>query len=210
MMNAVWLTLAKFKKSAILAVTMTLLFTAGCSLSADPPPVAQQRADLKDSDGDGVINQRDACLGTPVGADIDNEGCAEVLELSARDNLHILFANNSSRIPASFLREVDQLARFMKSFPQTHVQLKGYASPVGSVEANLALSKKRANAVKQALVRKGVAADRIVIIGFGENEPVKAESERQTEILSRRVTASVVASEESVVMKWTIYSTAAK
>ncbi|KXF80930.1 OmpA family protein [Enterovibrio coralii] len=210
MMNAVWLNRAKFKKAVILPITASFLLTAGCSLSVDPPPVAKQEADLQDADRDGVINQRDECLGTPVGADINNSGCAEVLELSARDNLHILFANNSSRIPSTFLREVDQLARFMKSFPQTHVELKGYASTVGSAEANLALSQRRANAVKQALVRKGISPDRVVIMGFGESDPVASDSERQTEILSRRVTAAVAASEESVVMKWTIYSTAAK
>ncbi|PKF50666.1 OmpA family protein [Enterovibrio nigricans] len=210
MTNAVWLSRVKFKKAVVLPIAASVLFVAGCSLAVDPPPVAQQMADLKDTDGDGVINQRDACSGTPPGADINNDGCAEVLALNARDNLHILFANNSARIPASFLREVDQLARFMKSFPQTHVELKGYASPIGSIDANQALSERRANAVKQALVRKGVTPDRIMIVGFGENEPVAANSEHQTEILSRRVTASVAASDENVVMKWTIYSTAAK
>ncbi len=120
--------------------------------------------------------------------------------------LHILFANNTSIIPPSFLGEVRQLSTFMKTFPTTRVELKGYASPTGSNEHNIALSQDRAAAVKDALTRQGVKASRIEIIGFGESDPVIADSQDRTEILSRRVTASVKATEESVVMAWTIYT----
>ncbi|WP_407330375.1 OmpA family protein [Enterovibrio sp. 27052020O] len=179
---------------------------SGCSLSAAQPPVAEQRADLLDNDNDGVINARDTCPATPKDAVIDNNGCPELLEVVARDDLHILFANNSVKIPSSFLSEVDDLANFMKTFPQTKVELKGYASPVGSVELNQALSQLRAEVVKKALVRKRIAPSRITILALGESEPVVTPSKKQTEVLSRRVTASVVSSQTSVIQEWTIYT----
>ncbi|MGF1766268.1 OmpA family protein [Enterovibrio makurazakiensis] len=220
MMNVVWPRKAKFAEqlsfkqlSAKLMVKVALFATisvggllSGCSTSAPQPPVAEQNADLFDMDSDGVINARDECESTPQGAIINNVGCSEFIETEARDDLHVLFSNNSVKIPPSFDGEVTELARFMKTFPHTLVQLKGYASPSGSDELNLALSTKRAQSIKMALVRKGIASSRITITGFGENNPISAPSEQQTEILSRRVTASVTNTEMRVINKWTIYT----
>ncbi|MEZ8142776.1 hypothetical protein A1OO_17435 [Enterovibrio norvegicus FF-33] len=207
MMNVVWSHKAKFSiKLVLLVLFASSSLVSGCSMSVAQPPVAEQGDDLLDADGDGVINARDECADTPYNAVINNSGCSEVLETVARDDLHILFANNSVKIPPSFGSEVNDLARFMKTFPHTKVQLKGYASPVGSTELNLALSKLRAQVVEKALLRKGIAPNRVQIIGFGESEPVVTTSQKQTEILSRRVTASVVNKQKSVIKKWTIYT----
>ncbi|CZF79093.1 Outer membrane porin F precursor [Grimontia celer] len=183
------------------------LVLAGCSISAPQAPVANQQADLLDDDSDGVINARDACEGTPLGAVINNDGCSEELEISARDDLHILFSNDSAEIPASFVGEVNDLARFMKSFSYIVVELNGYASIVGDQDYNLALSERRAKAVKSALIQQGITPDRVRIIGYGESDPVEAQSQEQSDILSRRVTASVKVSETEIVEKWTIYTT---
>ncbi|WP_051563853.1 OmpA family protein [Enterovibrio calviensis] len=220
MMDVVWQGKAKFTaqlgtnmprailipKIALFAIATATGLLSGCSTSAPQPPVAEQKADLFDMDSDGVINARDECDSTPRGAIIDNVGCSEFVETEARDDLHVLFANNSVKIPPSFEREVQELARFMTTFPHTLVQLKGYASPSGSAELNLALSTMRAQAIKSALVKKGIASTRITIMGFGESEPVAAPSAQQTEILSRRVTASVMNTEMHVIKKWTIYT----
>lgn len=207
MMNAVWQPSARFKwlLKGTTAMAAALLLSA-CSVSVSSPPVAMQQSDLYDADKDGVINARDACEGTPQGAVINNEGCSEIIDISARDDLHILFANNSAEIPQSFNEEVTDLARFLASFPQIHVELKGYASKVGNSAYNLALSKRRADSVKRALIRAGVSADRIKIVGYGDSDPVAADSQDKSDMLSRRVTASVAISESEIVKKWTIYT----
>ncbi|WP_281544451.1 OmpA family protein [Grimontia sp. SpTr1] len=207
MMNA-FQRYAGLSRQALSSVFLIIaaLVLAGCSISASQAPVAKQHDDLLDDDRDGVINARDACEGTPLGAVINNDGCSEELEISARDDLHILFANDSAKIPASFIAEVSDLARFMKSFTYIVVELNGYASVVGDPDYNLALSKRRANAVKSALIKQGIRPDRVRIIGFGEADPILAQSQEQSDILSRRVTASVKVSESEVVNKWTIYT----
>lgn len=207
MMNVVWQQAAKFrgvvKGSTLLG---SIILVSACTLNVQPPPVAMQQADLYDQDSDGVINARDACENTPLGAVINNDGCSDVLEVNEKDDLHILFANNSASIPQSYAAEVTELARFMDKFPQIHVELAGYASKVGSASYNLALSKRRANAVRAALIQQGVPGSRVKIVGYGDSDPVKAGSAQESEMLSRRVTASVAIDETEVVKKWTIYT----
>ncbi|CZF82520.1 MULTISPECIES: OmpA family protein [Grimontia] len=208
MMNAFqrYAVLSRQVLSSIFLIIAALVLT-GCSISAPQAPVASQQADLLDNDSDGVINARDNCEGTPAGAVINNDGCSEEFEISARDDLHILFANDSSRIPASFIGEVNDLASFMKSFSSIVVELKGYASIIGEPDYNLTLSERRSKAVKSALIEQGIIPDRVRIVGYGEAEPVEAQTQEQSDILSRRVTASVKVSETDIVKKWTIYTT---
>ncbi|MGF1706854.1 OmpA family protein [Enterovibrio baiacu] len=206
MKNAVRLGTTKFTLTLSTFVLLGTFGLAGCSTTVSNPPVADQTASLLDDDKDGVINARDLCTTTALGAEVNNDGCAEIVALNAMNELHILFANNSSVIPPSFNGEVRQLATFMKTFPATRVELKGYASPTGSDAHNIALSQARAASVRDALTRQGIQKSRIKIIGYGESDPVIADSASRTEILSRRVTAGVKATEESVVMEWTIYT----
>lgn len=194
------------KSKLMLAMLLTITLTGMTACSNTLHNAKTQNANLMDNDADGVINERDQCPDTLAGAKVNNIGCAEVVIIEAEDELHILFDKNSSKISADFMDEVDQLALFMTDFPETNVLLKGYASPTGAAKYNEMLSVKRANAVKNALVSDGIAPERISIEGFGENDPVAADSKMQTEILSRRVTATVSATQASVLMQWTVYT----
>ncbi len=203
----------EFKKNKlILALLMTLSVTgiAGCSSSSHNSETFETTTDLMDKDADGVINERDSCSMTVTGGKVDNEGCVDVIYVEAKDELHILFELNSYKIPADFMDEVNSLARFLTDFPEAGVLLKGYSSQNGPAEYNEKLSIQRANSVKSALIAEGIVPNRVQIKGFGESEPIKASSPKQTEVLSRRVTASVSAMEESVLMQWTVYSRAQK
>lgn len=199
----------KIKSKLMLAMllTITIVGVSACTSSVKNPPPLDQGSDLSGGDADGVINERDLC-GNSVGADVKNDECIEMLFIMAEDDLHILFENNSAKIKSNFTDEVDQLALFMTDFPETKVLLKGYASPKGPAKYNEILSIKRANAVKDLLVADGIAPERINIKGFGEKDLVMADTKMETATLSRRVTASVSAMEESVLMQWTIYTSA--
>ena len=203
----------EFKKTKLLlAVLVTLSVTgiAGCTSSSHNSETFHTTTDLMDEDADGVINERDSCSMTVTGAKVDNEGCVELIYAEAKDELHILFELNSYKIPADFMDEVDSLARFLSDFPEANVLLKGYSSQNGPAKYNEKLSIQRANSVKNALTAEGIDPERVQIKGYGELEPVNASSPKQTEILSRRVTASVAAAEESVLIQWTVYSKAQK
>lgn len=187
----------------ILAIT---LFTQGCATDAEAPPVAQQSRDLFDDDDDGVINARDQCPDTPHDAIVDNNGCPTLVEHNESNDLHILFANDSTVIPSQSLPQIQKMAAFLASYPEAHIELKGYASPVGGHDYNLGLSQRRAEVVRRQLISYGVAPNRIKTLGFGDNDPVAASSEEETNTLSRRVTARVRGERGNVLQEWTIFS----
>ena len=191
-------------KYIITALLSLSLF--GCSLSVPQPPIAKQTKDLFDADSDGVINQRDHCAKTPIDAIVDNNGCPTFIKNSEKNNIHVLFANDSSEIPESYMENISNMSNFLAKYPTTHIELKGYASPVGNAAYNVALSKRRARQIRQALLTEGVAPSRIKTLGFGDSDPVQASDVEETNTLSRRVVAQVVGSQGNVVKEWTIYT----
>ncbi|WP_394167064.1 OmpA family protein [Photobacterium piscicola] len=191
-------------KYTIIGLLALSLF--GCSLSVPQPPVAKQTKNLFDNDSDGVINQRDHCPKTPLDAIVDNDGCPTYIDSSEENKIHVLFANDSAEIPENYMQNIKQMSQFLVKYPKTHIELKGYASPVGNANYNVALSKRRASAIRQALINDGIPPSRIKTMGFGDSDPVAAYDVEESNTLSRRVIAQVVGSQENVVKEWTVYT----
>ncbi len=173
-------------------------------------PVSNQLADLADQDNDGVINARDLCENTPKAASIDNDGCETYYEATEKKQLKVLFANNSTEISPLFITQVRTMAEFLTAYPDTSIELQGFASKTGNAEHNLTLSKQRATNVRKALISYGVSHTRIKTIGFGDTvTAVKGDSDT-THALNRRVVATVVGFHGEVEKEWTIFTTIAK
>ena len=170
------------------------------------PPIAKQTKNLFDNDSDGVINQRDHCPKTPIDAVVDNDGCPSYIDSSEENKIHVLFANDSSEIPENYMQNINKMSEFLVKYPKTHIELKGYASPVGNAAYNIALSKRRASVIRQALINDGITSSRIKTIGFGDSDPVMAYDIEESNTLSRRVVAQVVGYQENVVKEWTVYT----
>jgi OOP family OmpA-OmpF porin len=84
----------------------------------------------------------------------------------------VLFEFGKSELSSVAIRNVDKLADFLKQHPARNLLIEGHTDSVGSDEFNLALSEKRANAVRDQLVGKGIAAERITPMGYGKKYPV--------------------------------------
>ena len=191
-------------KYTIIGLLALSLF--GCSLSVPQPPIAKQTKNLFDNDSDGVINQRDHCPKTPIDAVVDNNGCPTYIDSSEENKIHVLFANDSSVIVENYRNNIKNMSTFLAKYPKTHIELKGYASPVGNAVYNVALSKRRASVIRQALINEGVTPARIKTVGFGDSDPIKASDVEESNTLSRRVVAQVIGSQGNVVKEWTVYT----
>lgn len=90
---------------------------------------------------------------------------------------YVFFKIGSSVITNDQMPNVEMIAAYMKNHPEAKVEIKGYASSDGPLDLNIALAKKRAEAVKNALVNKyKVKADRISAEGQGIGEMFKEQS----------------------------------
>ncbi|CAE6906002.1 Belongs to the ompA family [Vibrio sp. B1ASS3] len=173
-------------------------------------PNAEQIADLLDDDNDGVINARDLCPGTPATSEIDNDGCGEYVKSSEKMQVRVLFANDSDEINSVFRRQIRELSEFLKEYPNTSIELQGYASKVGGSQHNLDLSKRRANNVRTALLGYGIDSDRVRIVGFGDTHLAQQGTDEVSHALNRRVTASVIGYKGEIKKEWTIFTTLPK
>jgi len=84
----------------------------------------------------------------------------------------INFDFDKANIKREFVPVLDEAAQILKDNPSVRVTIEGHTDSRGSDVYNQRLSERRANAVKQYLTSKGVAADQLDTVGRGEQEPV--------------------------------------
>ena len=110
----------------------------------------------------------------------------EVTKPSLSDMVY--FGANSSQIKLS---KLDVLVAAMKADPSINIAIDGHTDATASDDYNLALSKRRAKAVKDYLTSKGIAASRITSNSYGESKPAASNDTEEGKALNRRVAISV-------------------
>ena len=88
----------------------------------------------------------------------------------------VYFETNRAEIKSESTELLDAIAQAMSEHPELlKVEVQGHSDARGDAKYNLDLSDRRAAAVREYLVGKGVAADRLVSKGYGESKPVVDE-----------------------------------
>lgn len=100
---------------------------------------------------------------------------------------NILFASNGDRLNQQFYPVLDSTQEVLAEYEQTGIFVLGHADSVGPAAYNLALSRRRAESVASYLVFKGVAGNRILVQGYGEEKPIAGNATKQGRQLNRRV-----------------------
>ncbi|HRU72448.1 MAG TPA: OmpA family protein [Paludibacteraceae bacterium] len=100
---------------------------------------------------------------------------------------NIFFAFNSFELEKKSNSEIDYLYQFLIKNPLVAIKIVGHTDDIGSVEYNKELSEKRAIAVRNALINKGIAAERIVAEGLGATHPVASNNTEAGRRQNRRV-----------------------
>jgi OmpA-OmpF porin, OOP family len=87
--------------------------------------------------------------------------------------LTLSFESGKAKITTQSYEEINACAKFLTNNPEINVQIDGHTDAVGAADANQKLSEERAKAVKEYLISKGVAENRMKPVGFGESKPLE-------------------------------------
>lgn len=98
-----------------------------------------------------------------------------------------LFATGKADLKAGTQASFDRLANRLNESPDRKIVVEGHTDSTGSDEYNLTLSQQRADAVKNYLIGKGVASDRVSAVGKGEGFPVASNDTASGRQQNRRV-----------------------
>lgn len=104
----------------------------------------------------------------------------------------INFETAKSDIRPADQAEIDQVAGVLKQYGAAKIRIAGYADARGTEPANVQLGKARADAVKAALVAKGIDAGRIETATGGESDPVDSNATAEGRFENRRTELVVV------------------
>jgi outer membrane protein OmpA-like peptidoglycan-associated protein len=120
---------------------------------------------------------------------------AQVRELNAKQTDRglvitlgdVLFDTNQASLKSGGQRNLDKLVTFLQQNPERRALIEGFTDSTGSDETNQALSARRADAVRAALLNGGVAADRVSTKAYGEAFPVASNDKADGRQMNRRV-----------------------
>lgn len=106
---------------------------------------------------------------------------------------NIYFDFNKATFKQESYNELNKLERMLQQNPGMKVEIAGHTDNIGTAAYNMALSQRRAEAVKDFLTKKGIDARRITAIGFGKTKPLASnDDEEEGRELNRRVEFKVI------------------
>jgi len=104
----------------------------------------------------------------------------------------VTFDVDSSALKPSFRSTLDEIARSLKQYPNSLIDVYGHTDSTGSEQYNQALSERRASTVANYLVMQGVSGARIRSQGFGETMPIASNETLEGRARNRRVEIKIV------------------
>lgn len=116
-------------------------------------------------------------------AAIRREG--DLLAISLKGD--VTFDYNSAAVRPGLYAEIDRISNVLIQYPQTVIRVEGHTDSSGSDSYNLDLSQRRADAVKNLIVQRGVSSTRIETIAYGESMPIADNSTEAGRTMNRRV-----------------------
>ena len=108
-------------------------------------------------------------------------------EFEALPDGRILFGSGTAEFADGSGTRIDAIAGLLRRHPDVRVEIEGHTDASGPARENLALSQRRANAVRDALVAAGVARDRLVAYGYGEGVPLADNATPEGRARNRRI-----------------------
>ncbi|WP_221252153.1 OmpA family protein [Desulfuromonas versatilis] len=137
---------------------------------------------IGDSDGDGVLDDKDKCPDTLPGVMVDADGC------DLKYTLQIEFDFDKADIRPGYHNDIAKAAEFVKKYPRVNILVAGHTDDVGEADYNKGLSMRRAQALKAYMVKNfGIDAAQLYPRGYGESRPVATNKTKEGRQMNRRV-----------------------
>ncbi|MFH1137901.1 MAG: OmpA family protein [Pseudomonadota bacterium] len=133
-----------------------------------------------DSDRDGVYDNKDECPNTPLGVPVDERGCWIAAWAQ-------FFDFDKSVVKPQYLPYIAKAAGILRTYRNLGVEVAGHTDNRGSDEYNMKLGLRRAQAVKDWLVKYGVEAGRLEVKSYGESQPAASNATDEGRAKNRRV-----------------------
>jgi outer membrane protein OmpA-like peptidoglycan-associated protein len=133
-----------------------------------------------DNDGDGIPDAKDKCPNEPevFNAFEDEDGCpdkgkplAVVTATQVEIKEMVFFDTNKARIKHQSYKLLDAVAAAITAHAGMRIRVEGHTDDTGTDKWNQDLSQKRAESVRDYLVKKGIDAGRFEAVGFGRTKP---------------------------------------
>ena len=99
----------------------------------------------------------------------------------------VFFDFDSAAMKPGAYAEIDRVTPVLQKYNHTAIQVEGHTDQIGSEAYNQKLSERRAEAVKNALIQRGIDPRRIRPVGFGETQPISSDN-----AMNRRVTLRII------------------
>ncbi len=163
------------------------------STDRDAPPGTAAPAAPADADGDGIPDGDDRCLTEPETAkgNQPRDGCPDRVVISPANPPPppvVLFDAGSAAVQRAAAPILDEVAATMQAHPEVLlVEVEGHTDTAGSKRAELSVSELRAQAVRAALIGRGVDASRLRAKGYGSFCPMAPNDKPSNRAKNRRV-----------------------
>ena len=127
-----------------------------------------------DTDGDGIPDYLDKCPTIP-GVEA-NQGCPEVSERARKAfknaEYGIQFEPGTANLVRSTCHYIDKIISIMREYPNYRLVVNGHTDATGSMAVNLKISKRRAMAIVDYMVERGIYPSRLKSFGHGGTQPI--------------------------------------
>lgn len=119
---------------------------------------------------------------------VDESAMAAELDRSGQINLQgVYFDTGKATLKPASSAAIEDVVALMSQRPDLKLQIVGHTDSVGNASANQILSQDRANAVRAALLARGISADRLVAYGLGSQQPIASNATSEGRAQNRRV-----------------------
>ncbi len=152
----------------------------------------------QDNDADGLSDFRDECPNvaeTYNGFD-DIDGCPDDLPEEVERFTGVIHGVNfhidSDEITVGSYRLLDEAAEVLNRWDHLRIEVQGHTDSDGTNDHNLDLSQRRANSVRAYLARRGVDMDRLMAVGYGEEQPLVDNATDNSKAVNRRVEFHII------------------